>query len=488
MKPQSGLLIYKIIVASLFSAVHNIYFHPLASVPGPLLARAWLLWRVYHSLGGRFHRVIERNHARYGPVFRVSPNELSFSSVTSWKAIYGYKPAKQASFNKSKFYDIYGAGFGSKCIGSERNPAKHDQMKKSLSAAFSTKALLEQEAIVSEAINLFVDRVGQEGGPGSGGLNMTKWYEMIAFDILGELAFGESFRSIENGRPHFWSEMVENHLYFITVADNMRHYPLLVLLSSLFAPFIKSISKKHTQLTRDKVNKRLASTSEKKDIFTNLISMVQDGTLPLEEITAHASTLVVAGGETVATCLAATTYELLRNPTVYEKLAEEIRSFFSSYEEIDATSVQRLSYLQATINEGLRIYPPGSQGFPRDCPGAYIDGVWVPQGTEVYTSAWTVTHDEQNFHEPYHFKPERWLNSMCPDLKEASQPFSLGTRACLGRNVAYMELRLILARLLYKYDLKLLDKDLDWEGKSQMHVMWSKPELRVEFAPRCSSS
>lgn len=53
--------------------------------------------------------------------------------------------------------------------------------------------------------------------------------------------------------------------------------------------------------------------------------------------------------------------------------------------------------------------------------------------TEVYTSAWTVTHDERNFPEATKFKPERWLDADAVDVKEASQPFSLGSRGCLGR-------------------------------------------------------
>ncbi len=112
------------------------------------------------------------------------------------------------------------------------------------------------------------------------------------------------------------------------------------------------------------------------------------------------------------------------------------------------------------IHEGLRIFPPGSQGFPRTSPGLSIDDYWIPEGvsdmqplflvqaiiildirtdfavlcqTEVYTSAWTVTHDPQYFHDPEKFLPERWLDPECTDLKEASQPFSMGSRACLGR-------------------------------------------------------
>jgi hypothetical protein len=154
-----------------------------------------------------------------GTVFRVSPNELSFCSTASWKAIYGHR-AGQPALIKSPFYDMYGASFKSLCIGSERSPEKHARMKKSLAPAFSAKALAEQEDIVSSCVDRFVAKIGECSSKAVGrGFNMTKWYEMVAFDILGELgkfrrfawcievcglidmiaAFGESFHSIENG-------------------------------------------------------------------------------------------------------------------------------------------------------------------------------------------------------------------------------------------------------------------------------------------------
>lgn len=55
----------------------------------------------------------------------------------------------------------------------------------------------------------------------------------------------------------------------------------------------------------------------------------------------------------------------------------------------------------------------------------------------MYTSAWTVTHDEKYWHEPFAFKPERWIDPDCKDVKEASQPFSLGPRGCLGRKYVF---------------------------------------------------
>lgn len=93
---------------------------------------------------------------------------------------------------------MYGAAFDSLCIGSERDPKNHSRMRKSLSAAFSTKALAQQEHIIRRCADQFVARIERDGASEQG-LNMTKWFEMISFDVLGEMAFGESFGCVENG-------------------------------------------------------------------------------------------------------------------------------------------------------------------------------------------------------------------------------------------------------------------------------------------------
>ncbi|KAM5437368.1 hypothetical protein McanCB21832_002078 [Microsporum canis] len=370
-------------------AFYNVYLHPLSKFPGPLLGRASLLWRARYSMGGRFHASIDKAHKEYGDIVRISPNELSFASVESWKAIYGHPVAGRATMVKSEFYDMYGSGFDSLCIGSERKPQVHSRMRKSLTPAFSTKALAEQESIVQMCIDEFIEKVGEQGTQEKG-LDMTKWFEMLAFDILGEMAFGETFHCIQNeGKPHHWSEMITSHLFFITLLDNLRRYPIFYYIGIFLLPKLTfSVRNQHSQFSRDKVAR-------------------------------------IAGGETVATFLAATTYYILKNPSVYAELCKEIRSQFHSLSDINATAAQQLPYLQAVISEGLRIYPPGSQGFPRLSPGAEIAGMYIPPGTEVYTSAWTVTHDTRYFHDPYAFKPSRWLDPDCTDIKEASQPFSL---------------------------------------------------------------
>ncbi|KAK4693411.1 hypothetical protein P7C71_g3982, partial [Lecanoromycetidae sp. Uapishka_2] len=421
------------------------------------------LWRIIYSSSGRFHRAIDKQHKRYGAVFRVSPNELSFATPQAWKAIYGHQPAGKDQPVKSHFYDLYGSGYKRLCIGSEQDPNVHRRMKRDLTAAFSTKALLEQEGLISNCVDRFVSKIGEPAEP----LNMTKWFEMISFDILGEMAFGESFGAVENGEPHFWSEMIVSHLYFITILDNLARYPLFLTIGKSILPWATTaVRDKHSGYTRKQVERRLGTNSARKDFLSTLVKKVEGGEVDKEEMTAHVSTLVIAGGETTSTFLAATTYYLLQTPNVYARFQAEIRNAFNSYDDITAAAVQGLPYVQAVISEGLRMYPPGSQGFPRLSPSAGTDvaGCWVPQGTEMYVSAWSVTHDENNFHEPFTFKPERWLD---PDF-------------------AYVEINLILAKMHYKYDLELVDPELDWEGQSTVHVMWSKPELLVRIKPKAA--
>ena len=127
------------------------------------------------------------------------------------------------------------------------------------------------------------------------------------------------------------------------------------------------------------------------------------------------------------------TYYLSRTPEAYNRLAEEVRTAFKSYDEIDANSTEALPYLQAAIAESLRMYPPVPIGMPRVSSGDMVDGRYVPKGAVVYSSPWASTKSETNFHKPYEYHPERWIDPEWHDNKEASQPFSLGSRGCLGR-------------------------------------------------------
>jgi cytochrome P450 len=80
----------------------------------------------------------------------------------------------------------------------------------------------------------------------------------------------------------------------------------------------------------------------------------KDG-LSVPEIVGNSSILIIAGSETTATLLSGTTFQLLKNPAVYRKLVTEIRSSFTSAQEITVERVGQLQYLLAVFNEGFRM-------------------------------------------------------------------------------------------------------------------------------------
>lgn len=91
---------------------------------------------------------------------------------------------------------------------------------------------------------------------------------------------------------------------------------------------------------------------------------------------------------------------------------------------------------------------------------------------------------EVNFHQPLSFIPERWLPETTKDPSSPSfndnrgvvQPLSVRHRNCIGRNLAYNEMRLILARVLWNFDLELCQESQDWANQNS-YVLWEKPEL-----------
>ncbi|KAK6593103.1 benzoate 4-monooxygenase cytochrome p450 [Botrytis cinerea] len=415
-------------------------------------------WVVAPSSRGRIHSAVADAHKKYGDIVRIAPNELSFASVESWKAIYGHPTRGNEIAPKGPFYEVFAAGFNSKCVGSERNPEKHALMRKMLNPAFSQRGLLEQEEIISGTIDKFVRVLGEKAGPGTKGLNMTKWYEMNSFDILGEMAFGESFHSI----PHFWADVVLEHLYIITLLDNLRRIGWLAKLAGLLIPASLVTKNQNSNYSRQQVEKRLGIQKSRNDFVSLLVDKVRAGEVSKEEMTAHVSTITIAGGETVATTLSGLTCFLAQNPDKLERLTKEIRAAFKTFEEINAVKSQQIPYLQAVINEGLRLFP-----LP----------LVVRQESRLVLRYMTNTFPRESLG----IQAGALVGPNSKDIKDASRPFLLGPRDCLGRNFALMELNLVLAKLLWSYDMELVNKEINFLEQSTVHVLWWKPGLFVRW-------
>ena len=161
--------------------------------------------------------------------------------------------------------------------------------------------------------------------------------------------------------------------------------------------------------------------------------------------------------------MAACFYYLSRHHKAYAKAYIEVRSTFSSANEIrNGQKLNSCHYLHACIDEALRMSPPvGGALWRETCQkGVNIDGHMIPQGYDVGVGIYAVQHNPVYYPDPFQYKPERWIVSedntkVSVDLaRSAFSAFSIGPVGCVGKNLAYLELRVTIAKVLWTLDMK----------------------------------
>ncbi|KAK7969632.1 hypothetical protein PG996_001927 [Apiospora saccharicola] len=448
--------------------IYSLWFHPLAKFPGPRLAAISEVWYIWTYVGGKWPWVIENVHKQYGGVVRIAPNELSFVTREAFKDIYAASSKTRKLFTKDPM--MYDIGQPSN-IAYEMDPEKHAHKLKLMQPAFRTQSLRDQEHIIHEYVDLLMDQLERVSSSATGGVDVTKAFEWLTFDIMGHLTFGEPFGAVKEARSHYWVSILLDSLLTVSPYSMRPRMPILGLLLNLVpycsrsAQAIIESNKHHANLTLEKVRKRIDLGDTHIDDFFDHV--LKHGDLNEAELASEANVLLSAGAETSSTALAAT-------------------FCFKSYQAITGDAVATLPYLNATLEESMRLFAPVPTGGPRISPGESVDGQYIPQGTAVAGAAFAVFRDPRCVPAHDAFEPERWLGERKQTEKPYSQPFSTGPRACLGINLSWLEMRITLAKLVYRYDWAL-EKDqsqgYDWIAGCKMHFMWKKPELMAHFVP-----
>lgn len=318
-------------------------------------------------------------HDKYGDTVRISPNSLSFNSAQALRDIYGQRVGKKQIPKDKDFYRVEPNAHS--ILFS--NDADHSRMRRLLAHAFSEQALRDQEPIIGQYFDLLIRKLHQQiRDPAGGKVDLVKWFNFTTFDVIGDLCFGEPFGSLESEDYHFWIAKIFSGIKFTRFVRIGNSYPYLglVVRSILnLAPQINGRTK-HMKYTSDATDKRMATKIDRKDFMSYVLRYNDEKGMTLDEIKQSFDVLLTAGSETTATLLAGTTYHLLNHSATLKKLVDEVRAAFPSQEDITITSTAQLRYLNAVIQEGLRIYPPAPGTFPRHIlsEGDVIDGHFVP--------------------------------------------------------------------------------------------------------------
>ncbi|KAF3803795.1 Isotrichodermin C-15 hydroxylase [Colletotrichum gloeosporioides] len=463
---------------------YNVFFHPLRKYPGP---KWWAATRLPYTrayLSGQMHKKIFELHQEYGPIVRVAPNELAYNHPDAWKDLHGNLKNGTGDHGRD---EVFMRDNRQSIIGGNRED--HSRYRRALSHGFSAQSMFDQESIIKKYVDLLFQRLHENCAGGSKPLDMVAWYNWTTFDVIGDLAFGEPFGCLDNSDYHPWVKILFAGVKEGAFKFNIRRYPLIENLLMKFIPAsIRNKREQHIQLTREKVMKRLATQTERPDFMDSMTRKKGPMELQFEELRANSSTLIVAGSETTATALSAITYYLTTHTSALEKLNNEVRSAFATENDINMVSVQKLQYMQAIINESLRMYPPVPTGIMRrvsEGDGLFL-GQHVPKGSLVQVWHWPVFHNPDHFTLPDSFIPERWLDDprFSGDRKEAFQPFSVGPRNCIGRNLAYAEMRLIVARMVWNFDMRIAEDSKGWDDRSQAFLLWEKGPVNCYITPR----
>jgi cytochrome P450 len=199
--------------------------------------------------------------------------------------------------------------------------------------------------------------------------------------------------------------------------------------------------------------------------------------------------IAVAGSDTTSSATSCLLHQLALNPETCKKLQAEIDDYKTNHEQSDHFSMSKLKYLQACIDESLRLTPVLMSGLQRMTPpgGMQLDDVFIPGDTIFHAPSYTMYRDERCFARPNEFIPERWTTK--PELTIDSSvyaPFSTGRGACAGKQLGLMEMRYVLTEILSNYDISLAPgtkPETFIDGLRDCFTL-ELPELNMVFTPR----
>ncbi|POS80270.1 hypothetical protein DHEL01_v201320 [Diaporthe helianthi] len=447
---HSFYLVLTAVAVAALSFVYNALQGPLAKIPGPWYSAFTRSILTREFLKGRRAKYIHRLHKKYGPVVRVAPDEVDVMDVTAAKAVHTVKER----YIKGPFYKAL-APPGFENVFSTADINFHRRHRRLLQAPFSESALQVFHPTIESRIRLTIQRMAEEM-EARGAADIFKWWMFLATDVIGELTFGESFRTLELGKK---SEYIENLEKVAEVGAKRSTFPLLAKLAGKGLPIPgfgdnTQVVRKMEEYSTQSLGryKRLVEENPDKPfptLFTRLFKGEEDDVLTLKEMVDDAQSYIVAGTDTTAVTLTYAVWRVCQNPSIQKRLTEELQTLPEDFGNDEAV---KLPYLNQVVDEALRLHSPVPGALPRVVPpeGATLAGQYLPGGTIICTQSWSLHRIEDIYPEPEKFNPDRWAVPTKP-MKDAFMPFGGGSRICLGIHLARVELRLALAHFFRRF-------------------------------------
>ncbi|ORY12071.1 cytochrome P450 [Clohesyomyces aquaticus] len=471
----AGAIFGTILIAILSRVFYNLYLHPLSKFPGPWYACSFSVIGAIISVKKRepdFFQYLVKKYGTDLPI-RISPTMLLFPRPSALKDIY-WDPKCNTKAG------LYGTGaLGPPHLFTTLDGDQHKALRRALSNAPWTIGQLKNtwEPRFDEEVELFVKRMNEHAAAKRTICLSDKVAEFAA-DIMSMISFTNPFGCVANQRDEKnilsnWRKGLDFFGFvgrFRFFRENIIKLPVVGL---WFLPSMSNDSgmgwlmcEADRQVsTREEQNAEKPFSGKPDFMQYALEARFPDGSpLTPSQKRAHVTLLIQAGADTTGTALGSILRFLVTNKDALRRAQQEIDAadkggLLSTPILYDETR-QHLPYFAGCIKEGLRLNPPATNLFARIAPagGKFIDGHFVPGGTEITSNAYVVQRDRALYgDDAEHFKPERWLESekRSFELDAAQFVFGVGSRVCLGKDIALMELYKLLPETIRRFDIAL---------------------------------
>ncbi|KIX03120.1 uncharacterized protein Z518_06670 [Rhinocladiella mackenziei CBS 650.93] len=484
--------------------IYRLFFSPLSKIPGPWITRISGIPEANALKDKRRTEWANCLFAQYpdAVAIRTGPNAVSFNHPDAVKAIYGHGKGAEG-FGKSSWYDSFSTTGES--LFSTRSKKRHAMKRRMVAHGFSMQSLSLFEPFVDITIQSFLQRMDAFASTQQP-FDIYFWFELFTMDLMGELAFGQNFGALQDGKPARYSTLVELSQRFANLSGMLPFGKHSVnVLSWTPLPYVQRLWKarvEYLEYARMALEKRfqddrqriLPSGKPRQDIMQRFIEAVDPETgtrMDFPELRAEASSLMVAGASTGSVTMNWMTYYLCKNPSVKTRIVRQLEEMFP--DNLDASvplsfaKLQGLNLLEATEIECLRMHPPIGYAMPRMTPpsGAVICGVYVPGNVDVGVPAAIIGRNPDVYRDPDTWTPDRWLDEKVDlaTMKTCFLGFGFGSRQCIGRNVANQFIMKMIAVLLLRYEIRLEDPDLVL-GTKEFTILKPDKKYNVVLRPR----
>ena len=412
-----------------------------------------------------------------GPLARLAPNWVILSDPAEVRRIWNVR----SGYHRSPWYEGFRLDPSKDNLLSASGTKEHHRLRSKVIPAYSGKGLGNQEVIVDDNVLKFVDLINREylttpkGGlkPMNGG----HVFQYFTQDVNSTIEFGKSFGYLEKNKDFNGIIAAFEELMPLTVFVGLFRPLMWFIKSPLAKPFMPKPTDTHgvgrllgtvqglvDERYREKNSPNPSQNKRPKDV---LGAFVETSLSPVE-VYGESLVHLLGGTDTTAAALRVTLFYLATRPSAYRALQAEIDNFVrqggATRPIITDAEAKQLPYLQATMREGLRIWPPVTGLMAKISPNDdIICGQKVPANTHVAWAAVGTLRNKELFGKDADiFEPGRWIDAAAAagvDGKEGeaakarlkemeamqSMVFVAGSRwECLGMRLAKMMMGKIL--------------------------------------------